>query len=110
MRVGSRAAMVALAALMAPSPHLQPLHAQDGTEVVATRTPESAQAFLSSLLPTVFFDANLKSYFKVEKISSGDRCSTLFEGKSAKFVEGVGWADRSPNAISKINVDWQRVE
>ena len=46
MRVGSRSAVVATAAMIT---FFQPLHAQDGSETVLSRTPDSAHEFLKDL-------------------------------------------------------------
>lgn len=104
--VGIAACASAIALLQQP----QRTYAQDGTEGIAARTPENAQAFLSSLLPSVFFDSNKKQYFKIEKVYSNQRCRTTYKGTLAEFSEGSGWMPSQSDEFSEIEVDWQKVE
>lgn len=106
MRIGwiSMRAMLLIAAVALPS---NGANAQDGTEVVAARTPESAQRFLASLSPVdmqfVLQDPKVRIPFlgiwKVRLSSDDNFCDTKFEFDGTEAVA-------SP--VKNFNIDWSK--
>jgi hypothetical protein len=59
-----------------------PAMAQDGSETAASRTPASAQKFLASMPPQIFFDQQFLAFFEGQ-VASPDVCKTIMSGRAA---------------------------